>query len=186
MLDNPAVQASVNAWFRDGSGFIYSANDESPNDFYLYRYDITDGKTTRLLAKTGSWRARDITLDKSRVLVEEEFSASDSRVYELNVATGELRDLTIAPKDGTASCEIVGYMPNEREVLLRSDIENGLHRLYLKPLGSGKVRQPIPCAGRIPVGRRRASTTRAAISSHRATRTATRSCASSRCPTSSR
>ena len=155
VLDNPAVQASVNAWFRDGTGFIYSANDESPNDFHLYRYDIAGGKTTRLLARTGSWRAGDATLDKSRVLVQEYVSASDSRVYELNVATGKLRDLTIAPKGGTASCEIAGYMPDERDVLLRSDIENGLHRLYLKSLGSGKVRQPIPFAGRIPAGRRR-------------------------------
>lgn len=147
VLADPAVQASVNAWFRDGSGFIYSANDENPNDFHLYRYTIADGKTAKLLARTGSWRARDATLDKSRVLIEEEFSASDSRAYELNVATGDLRDLTIAPKDGTASCTIVGYMPGEREVLLRSDSENGLHRLYLKSLGSGKVRQPISALG---------------------------------------
>ena len=37
--DNPEVQASVNEWLRDGSGFFYSATDESPRDFYLYRYD---------------------------------------------------------------------------------------------------------------------------------------------------
>src|SRR5580765_5132544 len=36
ILANPPVQASVNAWFDDSSGFFYSANDESPNDFYLY------------------------------------------------------------------------------------------------------------------------------------------------------
>jgi dipeptidyl aminopeptidase/acylaminoacyl peptidase len=147
VLDNPAVQASVNAWFRDGSGFIYSANDENPSDFHLYRYSIADGKTEKLLARTGSWRAGDATLDKSRVLVEEEFSASDSRVYELNIATGALTELTIAPEGGTASCAIVGYMPDERAVLLRSDIENGLHRLYLKPLAGGKIRQPIPELG---------------------------------------
>ncbi len=144
VLDNPSVQASVNAWFRDGSGFLYSANDESPNDFHLYRYDIASGKAEKLLAKTGSWRAGDATLDKSRVLVEEYFSASHSRVYELTTATGALRELTIAPEDGTASCAVVGYMPDERGVLLRSDMDNGVSRLYLKSLDTGEVRRPIP------------------------------------------
>src|SRR5262245_34613994 len=59
ILSNPKVQASVNEWLDDGTGFIYSANDESPNDFYLYRWDFATGKATKLLGKEGTWAAVD-------------------------------------------------------------------------------------------------------------------------------
>jgi dipeptidyl aminopeptidase/acylaminoacyl peptidase len=41
LLANPKVQHAVNLWLRDDSGFVYTANDESPNDFYLYKYDFS-------------------------------------------------------------------------------------------------------------------------------------------------
>jgi len=37
VLENPKAQAAVNLWLRDDSGFLYTANDESPEDFHLYR-----------------------------------------------------------------------------------------------------------------------------------------------------
>ena len=144
ILANPKVQAAVNQWLEDGSGFIYSANDESPNDFYLYRWDFASGKATKLLGMTGQWSASDVTRDGSRVLVQQSISASDSKCHELDVATGKLREITIRPKDGTAACGIVGYMPGERAVLMTSDLKDGTSRLYLKDLKLGAVREPIP------------------------------------------
>ncbi len=148
ILSNPKVQASVNVWRQDGSGFIYSANDESPNDFYLYRWDFASGKATKLLGAQGQWSAAAVTRDGSRVLVQQSISASDTKCHELDVATGKLKDLTIRPPDGTAACDIVGYMPGERAVLMTSDLQDGMMRLYLKDLKSGAVREPIPSLGR--------------------------------------
>jgi dipeptidyl aminopeptidase/acylaminoacyl peptidase len=148
LVSNPKVQASVNAWLRDGSGFIYSANDESPNDFYLYRYDFATGHTTRLLGEAGSWSVQDVTNDGSRALVQKYISASDAQCYELDLATGKLKELTLRPEGGTAACAIAGYMPGERAVLMLSDLQDGMQRLYLKDLGSGAVREPIPALGR--------------------------------------
>jgi dipeptidyl aminopeptidase/acylaminoacyl peptidase len=144
ILENPKVQASVNAWLEDGSGFIYSANDASPNDFHLYRWDFGPGKATRLLAEAGAWGASDVTRDGARVLVQQFVSASDVKCHELDVATGKLKDLTIRPAEGTAACNIVGYMPGERAVLMTSDLKDGMSRLYVKDLKSGAVREPIP------------------------------------------
>ncbi len=148
LYSNPKVQASVNAWLRDGSGFIYSANDESPNDFYLYRYDFATGRATRLLGEAGSWSAADVTDDGKRVLVEKYGSASDVQCYELDVATGKRKELTIRPEGGTAACGFAGYMPGECAVLMHSDLKDGMQRLYLKDLASGAVREPIPALGR--------------------------------------
>ena len=147
VLADPKVQASVNVWLRDGSGFIYSANDASPNDFHLYRYDLATRRATSLLAREGSWSARDVNRDGARVLVQRRISASDVHCYQLEVATGALSEITVAPPGGTAACSIVGYAPGERAVLLRSDLKGGQQRLYLKDLVSGTVREPVPALG---------------------------------------
>jgi dipeptidyl aminopeptidase/acylaminoacyl peptidase len=147
ILANPAVQAAVNLWLLDGSGIIYSANDESPTDFYLYRWDMASRKATKLLGREGTWWANDVSRDGKRVLITHPTSASDVQCYELDVTTGNLTDITIRPEGGTAACEIVGYMPDERSVLMQSDYKDGRTRLYLRDLKKGTVREPIAPLG---------------------------------------
>ncbi|MCC6349552.1 MAG: S9 family peptidase [Candidatus Eisenbacteria bacterium] len=144
VLANPRVQASINAWLRDGSGFFYSANDESPNDFYLYRYDFATGKARRILGEPGSWRIAGVTDDGSRVLLSNRLSASDAHVWEMDLATGKRTELTIAPAGGTASCSAEGYLPGEKSVLLSSDLNGGKQRLYVRDLKSGRITDAIP------------------------------------------
>ncbi len=144
VLANPRVQASVNLWLRDGSGFFYSANDESPNDFHLYLYEFATGKSRKILGEAGAWQVSAVTDDGKRVLLAQYFSASDTRVWEMDLATGKRQDLTLAPAGGTAACEAVGYMPGDRAALLISDLNGGMQRLYLRDLKSGKVSEPLP------------------------------------------
>jgi dipeptidyl aminopeptidase/acylaminoacyl peptidase len=144
VLRNPKVQARVNLWLHDGSAFIYSANADSPADFYLYRYDMGSGATSKVLGNEGTWFANDVTRDGKRVLVTHYVSASDVQVFELDVATGKLADLSIRPEGGTAACQVVGYMPDERRVLLLSDLKDGRQRLFLRELKKGKVTEPLP------------------------------------------
>ncbi|MBL8757687.1 MAG: S9 family peptidase [Phycisphaerae bacterium] len=139
------VQAAVNCWLPDSSGFVYSANLDSPSDFHLYRHDFASGKATRLLAKAGSWSAADVSRDGARVLVEQYRSASDSECFELDVKTGALRDLTIRPKGGgTAASHLVGYAPGEESVIATSDAETGRNALFVIDLKTGAWRQPVP------------------------------------------
>lgn len=143
VLANPRVQASLTAWLRDGSGFFYSANDESANDFYLYLYEFATGKAKKIHGEPGSWGVSGVTQDGSRVLVTQFLSASDTRISELDLKTGTKTDLTLAPKGGTASCDAVGYMPGDKAVLMTSDLNGGMQRLYLRDLKSGKVSEPV-------------------------------------------
>jgi dipeptidyl aminopeptidase/acylaminoacyl peptidase len=144
VLENPKVQANVNQWLHDGSGFLYSANADSPTDFHLYRYDIGTRTTTKILGKEGSWFANDITRDGKRLLVTHYVSASDIQAHELEIATGKLTDLSIRPEGGTAACRIAGYMPDEKSVLIQSDLKDGKRRLFLRDLKKGKVTEPLP------------------------------------------
>ena len=144
VIENPKVQAAVNLWLRDDSGFLYTANDESPSDFHVYRYDLATRRTTRLLGEEGAWQAADVTSDGSRVLVMKASSASDTRCFELATATGKLTEITLKPEGSTAACTAVGYLPGERAVLLTSDWKDGLSRLYQRDLASGRIREPLP------------------------------------------
>jgi dipeptidyl aminopeptidase/acylaminoacyl peptidase len=145
ILDNPRVQYAMNGWIGQGEGFLFTANEESPSDFYVYRYDFKAGKATRLLGKPGAWSASDITADGSRVLVDEYRSISDSSSYELDTRTGELRDLSTLPgarAGGTVSVNTAGYMPDDRSILMTSDAQGGTRRLFL--IGpDGKASRPI-------------------------------------------
>lgn len=143
VLANPRVRAAVDAWLRNSAGFFYSANDESPNDFYLYLYEFATGKARKILGESGAWSVAGVTQDASRVLLQQYLSRSDSRLWELNLATGKRTNLTLAPRGGTASCDAVGYMPGDRAVLLTSDLNGGMRRLYLHDLRSGKVSEPV-------------------------------------------
>lgn len=147
IITGPTVQFSVNEWLADSSGFYYTGNDASPNDFHIYRYDFTPdgkGRTTKILAKEGSWSADDATHGGARVLVSQYRSISDSSVHELDVKTGELKDLSIKPADATASNRIVGYLPGETAILQISDIEDGKPKLHRRDLATGKLDKPIP------------------------------------------
>jgi len=158
VLVNPEVVHTVQKWLPDNSGFLYTANDKSPNDFYVYRYDFTPGakddkgnpvagKSTLLVGNAGSWDAGDITRDGKRVLVGEFRSSSDSTLFELDVASGKLTPIhtRVAGEGKTVSIDAVGYAPDEKSVYFLSDHEqDGVGRLYSIDLATGKVSQPIP------------------------------------------
>lgn len=143
LVENPKAQFAVNLWLDDSSGFVYTGNDTSASDFYIYRYDLADGKVTQLLGKEGSWSAGDVTKDTKRYLVAQYRSISDSSVYELDAAGGKLTELSVKPREGTSSNDIVGYLPGEESVLLLTDADADLKRLVVKDLSTGAVSEPI-------------------------------------------
>ncbi|MBX3367428.1 MAG: S9 family peptidase [Phycisphaeraceae bacterium] len=144
IVSDPKVQFAANKWLADSSGFLYSGNAESPRDFYLYLFDFATGKSTRILNRPGSWSSSDITADKSRALVSEYRSISDTSIYELTLSDGSLKDLGLTSPDGsTVSQGLVGYLPGEKSVLIVADIEDGMRKLYQKDLATGATSKPI-------------------------------------------
>lgn len=141
-LQNTEVQFSVQAWLRDSSGFLYRANDKSPSDFYLYRYDLKDGKSTQLLAEKGDWSVADITDDGSRLLVANYRSVSDSRVFELDAKTGKMRDISATPAGTDSANSASGYLPGEKACFLESDFKDGMTRLYVRDLSTDSTTPP--------------------------------------------
>lgn len=158
ILENPEAVFRLDAWLKDGSGFVYAANAESTADFYLYRYDFDAaggrGQSTKLLAKPGSWSALDVTRDAKRALVVHYISESNVEPYELEMSTGELTPIPLASTAGTSGSESttntapVGYLDGESSALIESDAEGGTRRLWVVDLKAKTARRPLPALDR--------------------------------------
>lgn len=144
LFSNPRVVYRFHFWFDDNSGFVYSANDDSPDDFHLYRYNLDTKSATKLLAKEGSWSADDVNADKTRYLVDRYISAGEAFTYELNTDTGELRDLSVTQDGQPTYTSSVGYLPGEREALLITDAKTGFRRLVAKDTRTNSSRELLP------------------------------------------
>ncbi|HMN97459.1 MAG TPA: S9 family peptidase [Phycisphaerales bacterium] len=152
LLASPRVRHTVGPWLADSRGFLYSANAESPNDFHLHRFDLADdpfaggpaGTSTRILDRTGSWSIADVTDDGGRAIVGEFRSATDTSLYELDLRSGELRDLTPKPADGgTVAAVGVAYAPGEQAIFMLSDVADGITRLHRHELADGALSRPL-------------------------------------------
>jgi dipeptidyl aminopeptidase/acylaminoacyl peptidase len=158
ITENLKVQYAINAWSHDSSGFYYTGNEESPTDFYIYRYDFgaagQTGKKTRILAKEGSWACDDVSEDGKKLIVSQYRSASDSSVYLLDPATGDLKELTIDIEGvpaGTRANSAIGFLPGENKVLMSSDIIDGRRQLFVKDLSTGAISQPLDRLARFEI-----------------------------------
>jgi dipeptidyl aminopeptidase/acylaminoacyl peptidase len=148
LLVNPKVVYGFKLWLHDNSGFVFSANDTSPADFHLYRYDLAKAEATKLLAKSGSWTAVDITNDGARLMVQEYISESQANAYELDAATGTLTSLNVGGEQSFN--EPVAYMPGEKSAIVVSDVEQGINRMFVRDLATGKVDKPMPALDPFP------------------------------------
>lgn len=146
LLADPEVVYNFNVWLPDNSGFIYTANDEEPSNFHVYRYDLKTGSSTKLLAREGWWGVDDITNDGKRMLVSRYYAANHAEVYELNARAGELTRLAMG--DDQSFDWGFNYMPDEQSVLIVSDREGGIPRLFVLDIRSGRAFKPFPALDR--------------------------------------
>ncbi len=146
---NPDVVFAQDAWLRDGSGFIYHANDEISTDFHLYLHDLESNESRKILAEPGYWYAVDVTDDASRAVVGRYVSASQAEVYELDLSTGALHDLSFRDANGDAVYNsAVGYLPGERSVVMVSDFDDGIRQAIIRDIRTRRAPMPIPGLGR--------------------------------------
>jgi dipeptidyl aminopeptidase/acylaminoacyl peptidase len=144
LLENPKVVYRFSGWERDSSGFYYTANDTSPSDFHVYRFDLKSKTSEKLLDRPGDWSVADSTQDGSRILLNHYLSASQAEVFELDTKTKAATDISIkTPQGELAASGAAGYLPGEASVLVQSDVEEGVARLFVRDLASGKLGKPL-------------------------------------------
>jgi len=141
LFTDPSVVYGFQTWLHDESGFVYTANDDVRTAFHIYRYDFEHGDATKLLDHPGMWGVADVTTDGARYLIHRFTSISHADVYELNSITGELKEINIA--NGAFNIG-GGYITDERSVIVLSDSEEGIRRLFIRDLENGEIHKPLP------------------------------------------
>ncbi|WP_049985811.1 S9 family peptidase [Halobellus rufus] len=133
----PDAKHRWGGWSHDGERIAFAANrrDESVFDVYVQRRDET-GTDAELIAEGDGW----LTLggwspDDSRLLVTESYSNFDQDVAVLDVATGELTELT--PHEGTVRFQSATWGPDGEHVYLVSDRASDTLDLWAVDVESG-------------------------------------------------
>mgnify|MGYP000117914337 CR=1 FL=1 len=133
----PDAKHRWGGWSHDGERIAFTANrrDESVFDVYVQHREET-GTDAELVVEGDGW----LTLggwspDDSRLLVTEAFSNFDQDVAVLDVATGELTELT--PHEGTVRFQSATWGPEGDRVYLVSDRASDTLDLWSVDVESG-------------------------------------------------
>jgi dipeptidyl aminopeptidase/acylaminoacyl peptidase len=140
LVDGDVVYAFQH-WLPDGSGFLYSANDASPSDFHIYRYDLATNASTKVLEREGWWGVSDVYDDARRALVGNYKSVAEAHAYDLNLVNGDLMSIDVR-EDGYNWP--AAYMPEGRVVSIVAEGDDGQNHLYLHDLETHEVTRPMP------------------------------------------
>lgn len=150
LLADPKAVFRVHAWLEDGSGFLYSSNEASPDDFHVSRFDLADGKRTKLVEEKGSWSAAAVSRRADRALVQRFVSASDTALFEYDFAAKTSKAFRIGT-EATTSTSGVGYLDDDASVVCVSDADGGLRRVWLWDPRTGAARRPLGALERFEI-----------------------------------
>lgn len=83
-------------WFKDGSKLLYTSTRRNGRDSDIYVMDPRDPKTDRLVAQINGvgWQPVDVSADGKQALVMRYVSVNESSLHLLDIATGQMRQIT--------------------------------------------------------------------------------------------
>jgi dipeptidyl aminopeptidase/acylaminoacyl peptidase len=142
LFTDPDVVYGNAVWRRDSRAFAYRANDESPSDFHVYYMDLQDRTPRKLVSGSGFHYAADFNGNGSRLVVGKFLSATHSKLFEVTVATGEIREIT--PPDEQWAFSPVGYSADDRTFLVTTNYHGDLRSLKAIDLETGAINDFLP------------------------------------------
>ena len=87
----PKVQSRFGAISRDSRFLYFTANDQKPDSYAVYRYDIASGEKVQIFNEAGLWNVADLADDGTLLLVK--YTGSQSREYVVLERSGRVTTL---------------------------------------------------------------------------------------------
>jgi len=140
VLHEPKVRTELAYITDDSKALYYGANDVDPASYAIYRWDVADGKRTRVFDAPGLWHVVDHEGD--RWLMVKELGNSHIEAYEYDLAKAALRPLLGV---GEAEDYQVAYGAKPGQILVLTNKLDEFHQLYT--LEAGKL---VPMFAALP------------------------------------
>ncbi len=140
LFDDPTYVYSNPVWRRDSKALAYRANDLKPADFFVYVYDLADGKSTRVFDQTGSNSPADFSSDGRRLVVQKYFSATHAQLFEVALDDERPTAREITPAGQRWSFDPVGYAPDGRTFIVVSNHGGDREQVQQIDLKDGDIR----------------------------------------------
>lgn len=148
ITDNPEVVHGGVVWRRDSKAFAYQANDQTPADFAVYVRDLAAGASKRVLSQPGHYAPADFSSDGASLVVAQSVSATNKRLFELDLRSLATREITPAEE---GRFEPVGYGPGDAAFFVVSDRGGDRMRVQGIDRATGKIAPLVEGAPRIDV-----------------------------------
>lgn len=127
IFEIPKIRASVAYINDDGKFLVYAANDEKPDSYTYYKYDLASGAREKIFREDGQWFISDYTND-GRWLMVKATTNTYREIYEFNLKSKELKPLL--GKGENESFDVL-YANNEKDLLVVTPKFGDFKKLYL-------------------------------------------------------
>jgi dipeptidyl aminopeptidase/acylaminoacyl peptidase len=126
LTEAPDTIHDFGAWSADGARIAYAANDRDQRFYDISAMDLASGARTRLLEGSSILTVPSWTKDMARLLVIEDHSSSDSRLWIMDAATGATRAV---PRTAPARFVSVRWVEQGAALMALSDAGADMMRL---------------------------------------------------------
>jgi len=137
LFTDPNVVYGSVLWRRDSKAFAYRANDASPSDFHVYLYDIAARSHKKVYEGKGHHFPAGFTTDGNKLAIGRYNSASYAQMFEVDLASGESRELT--PQGEEWSFDPVGYGPGDRSFFVNTNYRRDLKAVFSIDVKTGQL-----------------------------------------------
>ncbi len=127
VFEFPKVRASLSYISEDSKFLVYSANDEKPDSYTYYKYDLASGHREKVFREDGQWYIADYSKD-GRWLMVKATTNTAREIYEYTLKTKELKPLL---GKGENESFDVRYASNEKSLLVVTPKFGDFKKLYL-------------------------------------------------------
>ena len=137
MVSNGRARYTNVLWSNRGDQYAYTTTERDGRRWDIHLQDLAGGIKVALETSDGGWRAVDWSPGDDRLLLIKYVSATESYLYELELASGSLRPLL----DESLAVAIGGarYAGNGESVYFTADLGAEFMRLHLLELATNSV-----------------------------------------------
>jgi dipeptidyl aminopeptidase/acylaminoacyl peptidase len=138
LTDYPKASHNLGGWSADGRQVFYAANGRDERFFDCYLLDVRTKRARRVFQKDAVLRARALSRDGRRLVVEEVHTPANQDLNVVDTETGEARRLT--PHQGDARYQVVDLSPDGATLYLVTDQGRDFLNLAALDVASGRLR----------------------------------------------